>query len=251
MTDGLTPTLTTVSREDVANSVLRMLSLCRVCATRHVARFYEHTTRPSIRAREVMHYLHERDYIEFYRAGMNKQAIYRLSKRIRKQYGIIPVNWNSSVMEHRLAVTDVYMDLGEPETFIAEYRSEYEWRGRRHVLSPDVYTEVKLPKGISELYTLDSNEGPNSTRTLGNQETSHGMFIEVQRTPIESKRWAEKRMQYENYFASGMWKQEFEAKPVVVVVMSEPQMSETIGSPIGYEMYVVRHIGEVIEKWGS
>ena len=263
MTDGQTPTLTTVSRVDVANAVLRMLSLCRVCATRHVARFYEHTTRPSIRAWEVLHYLHERDYIESYRAGMNKQAIYRLSKRIRKQYGIIPVNWNSSVMEHRLAVTDVYMDLGEPETFITEYRSEYEWRGRRHVLSPDVYTEVQLPKGIRELYTLDSYEGLCSTQPLENVRTgahfqmiatsqdSQPMFIEVQRTPIESKRWAEKRMQYEAYFSSGMWQQEFETKPVVVVVMSQPQMLETIGSPIGYEMYVVRNVREVIEQWGS
>lgn len=223
MSDGQIPTLTTVSRVDVANSVLRMLSLCRVCATRHVARFYEHTTRPSIRAWEVLHYLHEWDYIESYRAGMNKEAIYRLSQRVRKQYDIKPVRWNSSMMEHRLAVTDVYLDLGEPETFITEYRSEYEWRGRHHVLSPDVCTEMN----------------------------SKPAFIEVQRTPIEAKRWAEKRMQYENYFASGMWQEEFETKPVVVVIMSEPQMSETIGAPIGYEMYAVRHIREVVEQWGS
>ncbi|MCF8567705.1 hypothetical protein LLE49_23580 [Alicyclobacillus tolerans] len=274
MTDGQTPTLTTVSRVDVANSVLRMLSLCKVCATRHVAAFYAHTNRPSIRAWEVLHYLRERDYVESYRTGMNKEAMYRLSRRIRKQYGIIPVRWNSSTIEHRLAITDVYVDLEEPETFVTEYRSEYEWRGRRHVLSPDVYTEVtngkfrSSEKGVGLNDELSSNEGANSTRTLANPSTlsglsnrletpnfatsrnsnhatSHGlqtMFIEVQRTPIESKRWAEKRMQYEAYFSSGMWQQEFETKPVVVVVMSQPQMLETIGTPIGYDMYVGQRI---------
>ena len=227
MTDGQTPTLTTVSRVDVANSVLRMLSLCKVCATRHVAAFYAHTNRPFIRAWEVLHYLRERDYVESYRAGMNKEATYRLSRRIRKQYGIIPVRWNSSVMEHRLAITDVYVDLGEPETFVTEYRSEFDWRGRRHVLCPDAYAEFQTSKGCLR------------------------MFIEVQRTPIESKRWSEKRMQYEAYYVSGMWQQEFETKPVVVVVMPEPQLPETIGSPIGYEMYIARHISEVMALWES
>lgn len=202
-----------VGRVVVAQSVLRLLDRCLVCSTRHVAGWYAHTTRPQVRAHEALAYLRERDLIESHQPGRTQPAVHRHSRSLRRKYHIPLVRFDSGKLAHRLALTDVYCALGYPEDFVVEPRFAYHWRGEDRVLCPDIAIG----------------------RTL----------IEVQRTPIPTLRWQQKRMQYEVFFASGASSEYFATPPQVVILQQHDQQTQTIGPGLGYDLHVTRDIQEV------
>ncbi len=206
-----------MSRVDVFNFVLKLLSVCGVCSSEQLAVVYAYRDKPLKRMWDVLKYLRDEDYVESKPFSEGRMSVHRLSRRVRRQYGLKSVRWDSN-LEHKLAITDLYLALSEPEYFMREYRQPFMWNGKVQRLSPD------------------------ACATLPDDRIA---FFEIQRTPIETKKWAAKRQLYERYFASGAWMDVFPEKPMVIVIQSANQQLDTIGTAIGYDLMVMDSMDEL------
>ena len=199
-----------VSQVDAYNFVLQCLSFCGLASTPQLARVYAHRKEPTKRISSVLGYLAERGYIESRRGFHNEPNLYRLTAKIRNKYGVRGIRWDRRI-EHKLALTETYLDLDCPPYFYREYRQTFRWMNQTLILAPDAVCKV------GDRY----------------------LYLEVQRTSIESVRWAEKRRNYERYFATGAWVETFQSKPEVLVVQYANQLESTIGIASNYTLHVI------------
>ncbi len=196
---------------EAKNRILAMLSRCGVCNTYQAATVYEHRADPVKRVRPLLSELTKGGYLESRPLEPEYDAVYRLSKQLRHAAGGIKATRWDGLLTHKFAVTDLYLELGSPSSFKREPRLPYRAAKGITKLSPDAFA---LVEGVP-------------------------YFFEVQRTPIETVKWALKRRGYEGYFASGAWMDSFDVRPVVVIWQAENQQKSTIGTPIGFRMEVV------------
>lgn len=225
---GTTPETYYVSEVAACDFVLRLLSVCGVCSSSQAASVYAYRDRPVRRIWAVLERLRGDGYIESRKHTDGQQSVHRLTRKVRQKHGLRPIRWDARI-EHKLAITDLYLTLGQPEYFIREYRQRFMWLNKERILSPDACAMV-----------------------------GDDVFLyEVQRTPIETRKWVQKRKAYEQYFASGAWTDVFAVKPRVVVVQYANQQLDTIGPGLGYDLTVcngmeeVGRIGPNLDVWAQ
>lgn len=191
-------------------TILTLMTYNPVISTNHVARYFSDRGSPQKRASEYLHELQTQKLVESRRRAIGESKVWRLSKKGRKQQGINihPVALNSNKVNHYLAIASVYQELkrlGE----VSEWRVELREKFGKDVYAPDAFFVLKTQKGTK------------------------AFLLEVQSSPMTTKRWGEKwaiasRFFDENHYRSASF-QFMEGKsfrPHVVVVSS--QQPETV-----------------------
>jgi hypothetical protein len=213
--------------------VLQFGRICKIFNTEQIGRmFFSHLSQPQKQASEYLKGMLDEKLLDVKPCrAMNEPNTYRLSKKGRLASGedFHPIPFSTNKVGHWLGLTDVYIDMCEiepPQLFITELRDEYHYHGSNYTFSPDIFA-VWLKKI---------------------------MFIEWQRSPISSKRWAKKWEVYQTYYDSGTWQSApwqsyFTATKKPRIVCVSTQMPDTILP--SFEVDLVHHIKEfkdIIEK---
>ena len=203
-------------RDDAKEWILAMLSRCGICSTEQAGEVYSYRKDPTLRARNLLRDLREAGYIES-RPRARGSHVHRLTTEVRRAARIRPIRWDS-LLDHKLAITDLYLALSAPAQFRREYRHAFRAGGRVAQIFPDAFSFLE----------------------------GRPTYWEVQRTRIETNRWSVKRRLYEIYFASDAWMDRFDKRPQVIVWQADDQQPSTIGRGNGYELIVTRDLREVI-----
>lgn len=151
-----------------AESILDLLTKVPVIDTTQAARLTcKDNDSPNKRASELLLQLENQKMIEGRRREIGKTKVWRLTKKGRDQFKITrpPVPLSSGKIDHVLAIGDAYLDLIETGKLLP-HRWLYELRepmGKRKYCADAFFVHDGKP-----------------------------YLLEVQRSPISSKRWAEK-----------------------------------------------------------
>jgi hypothetical protein len=204
----------------IENNIILLAKNCRIFSTDHVARWFPNHSRPNQKALEYIKPLVKDKILESNDHQGFESKLFRLSKKGREQFGANyhPVPFGNSKVPHWLLITHTYLDMLEierPMIFLPEQRLN-ETR-----FNPDIFA-VWLGRAF---------------------------WIEVQKSPLTSKRWAMKWDRYNEYIQSGAYKTEnWQPKTHVVrprIVAISKQMPETIITGSDYEIDIVENIKEL------
>lgn len=188
-------------KDTAVKSVFKLLQVCGVCSRHHVVYLCRHRVDPVQEAAEVLKRMRQQEYVDTWVRASDKPEVYRFSRAVREEYDAPLIQWNNGV-DYRLAVTDLYLSLGQPDDFEAYPQLDFWSDGKNRILTPSAAV--------------------------------HGMIVE-----LGVERWRRKRRIYEMYFEDVMWEMYFAKKPPVVILASDAD-DVTIDSSDGYELYIVQ-----------
>lgn len=163
---------------------------------------------------------------------MGLSKVWRLTKKGREARGVtyLPPSFKGHKRDHFLAIGDSYLQLekvGKVRRFFLEPREEFRGGTKVYKYAPDAYVFLEVEGRIKPL------------------------ILEVQSSPLTSKRWAEKWTIASQFFDTGAFKKagfqimkDKEVRPQIVAITT--QQTETVRTGIGsLPLLVVRTVGDL------
>lgn len=191
-------------------TILTLMTYNPVISTDNVTRYFADRGSPSKRASEYLHQLESQKLVEGKRRAIGEPKVWRLSKKGREQQNVnrFPVALTSNKVNHYITIANVYQDLkrmGELKIWRVELREKF----GKDVYSPDAFFVLQTAKGTK------------------------AFLLEVQESPLTTKRWGEKWAVASRFFESDDFKtasfqviKDKVIRPNVIVISS--QQPETV-----------------------
>jgi hypothetical protein len=179
-----------------------------VATTPQLEMFFRQHGSPKSRCSELLKELEEEKWVEGQQNRMMGHAkAWRLGRVGKAFYNVkrSPISFRSRRLQHQLKITDVFLSLWLTQnlrTFTCELREEFEYKNKEE------NGEITIAKYCPDAFFVYDNTP---------------YFLEVQRSPLSSRRWQKKWDVAEAYFSSGERKigQYLIQKPRILVISTQ------------------------------
>jgi hypothetical protein len=199
--------------------ITTLITTNRILTTEHIAQHvFPHRGSPDKRAREYLGILVGQKLVEGFNRELGKSKVWRLTKKGREHMKVSypPISPKGHKLTHFLSITDAYfgfLKVGNVKRWFLEPREKFMSGSKSYTYAPDAYLFLEKDGKIKPY------------------------IVEVQLSPLTSKRWAEKWAVAAQFFDSGAYKKagfqimKVEIKPQIIVITNQPE--ETVRTGVG------------------